>query len=143
MTFPVVFNFFGQPVPAHLVFETGAYLVGFQTYLILRSKELSGAISGETHIWLVVGAIFGALFGSKILAIIESFPEYWSMRTDPRVWLGGKTIVGGLLGGWIGVEFVKHVRGVRGSTGEAYVLPLVLGIAIGRIGFFLTGLPDY
>ena len=143
MTFPVVINLLGQPVPAHLVFETAAYIVGFQTYLILRRRERGTAISGETHIWLVVGAIFGALFGSKILAIIESFPEYWMMRSDPRVWLGGKTIVGGLLGGWIGVEFVKHVRGVRGSTGDAYVLPLVFGIAIGRIGCFLTGLPDH
>jgi len=65
------------------------------------------------------------------------------MRHDPRAWLGGKTIVGGLLGGWIGVEIVKRIRGVRASTGDAYVLPLVLGIAIGRIGCFLTGLPDH
>src|SRR5213075_2775399 len=94
VTFPVLFNLFGWLVPAHLVLETAAYIVGFQTYLILRRREHASAISGEAHIWLVVGAVFGALFGSKILAIVESFPQYWSMRADPRVWLGGKTIVG-------------------------------------------------
>jgi prolipoprotein diacylglyceryltransferase len=146
MSFPVVFNIAGLRVPAHLLFETAAYLVGFQAYLLLRRRELrdaSGPVSGQTHVWIVVGAIFGALFGSKILAILESLPDYWAMRTDPRVWIEGKTIVGGLLGGWIGVEIVKRLRGVRGSTGDAYVLPLVLGIAIGRIGCFLTGLSDH
>src|SRR5262249_36862430 len=123
-----------------------AYLVGFQTYLVLRRRELRdpvAPVSGQTHVWIIVGAIFGALFGSKILAIVESFPDYWTMRTDPRVWIEGKTIVGGLLGGWIGVEIVKRLRCVRGSTGDAYVAPLVLGIAIGRVGCFLTGLSDH
>jgi prolipoprotein diacylglyceryltransferase len=41
------------------------------------------------------------------------------------------------------VEIVKRLRGVRGRTGDAFVFPLILGIAVGRIGCFLTGLPDH
>ena len=146
MTVPVEFNLAGRQIPAHLVFETLAYIVGFQTYLLLRRREARGAnssIGAQVHLWLVVGAVFGALFGSKLLAIVESFPEYWAARADPRVWLEGKTIVGGLLGGWVGVEIVKKICRVHTSTGDAYVLPLILGIAIGRIGCFLTGLSDH
>ena len=59
------------------------------------------------------------------------------------MWLGGKTIVGGLLGGWIGVEIAKSRLGVRAATGDGYVFPLIFGMAVGRIGCFLTGLPDH
>ncbi len=56
--------------------------------------------------------------------------------------LGGKTIVGGLVGGLIAVESIKRLRGIRVATGDLLALPLTLGIAIGRIGCFLSGVED-
>jgi len=56
--------------------------------------------------------------------------------------MGGKTIVGALIFGLISVELFKRYIGVRQSTGDLYAIPLALGIAIGRIGCFLTGLSD-
>jgi phosphatidylglycerol---prolipoprotein diacylglyceryl transferase len=56
--------------------------------------------------------------------------------------MGGKTIVGALIFGLISVELMKRYIGVRRSTGDLYAIPLALGIAIGRIGCFLTGLSD-
>jgi prolipoprotein diacylglyceryltransferase len=143
LTFPVYFHFFGHAVHPHMVMETIAYCVGFQTYLLLRRREIETNTDAVTNLWVIAGAILGALIGAKILAVIESFPDYWAARTNPLIWFEGKTIVGGLLGGWVGVEIVKRIRGVRGSTGDAYVFPLILGIAIGRVGCFLTGLDDH
>ena len=37
---------------------------------------------------------------------------------------------------------MKRYIGLRTSTGDLYAIPLALGIAIGRIGCFLTGLSD-
>ena len=54
----------------------------------------------------------------------------------------GKTIVGGLAGGLIAVELVKKRFGVTSATGDLFAIPLAAGIAIGRIGCFLTGLAD-
>ncbi|WP_240666628.1 prolipoprotein diacylglyceryl transferase family protein [Longirhabdus pacifica] len=54
----------------------------------------------------------------------------------------GKTIVGGLLGGLIGVEISKRFVGVKQSTGDDMVIPIVIGMCIGRVGCFLTGLSD-
>jgi phosphatidylglycerol:prolipoprotein diacylglycerol transferase len=48
-----------------------------------------------------------------------------------------------LLGGWAGVELAKALLGVRHSTGDAFVFPLIVGICIGRVGCFLTGLDDH
>jgi phosphatidylglycerol---prolipoprotein diacylglyceryl transferase len=56
--------------------------------------------------------------------------------------MGGKTIVGALIFGLISVELFKRYIGVRQSTGDLYAIPLAIGIAIGRIGCFLTGLSD-
>lgn len=55
---------------------------------------------------------------------------------------GGESLVGGLLGGLIGVETAKVCIGWKSSTGDDFVLPLIVGISIGRVGCFLAGLPD-
>jgi phosphatidylglycerol:prolipoprotein diacylglycerol transferase len=52
------------------------------------------------------------------------------------------SIAGALAGGIVAVELYKWARGVRGSTGVIWVGPLALGIAIGRWGCLLAGLPD-
>lgn len=143
MTFPVYFHVFGHRVHPHMVMEVIAYSAGFQLYRILRPRFPGAKVPFEQNLWIFVGAVFGALIGSKLLAWVESLPEYWPHRFDPAVWAGGKTIVGGLLGGWAGVEIAKKALGIRHSTGDAFVFPLILGQCIGRIGCFLTGLDDH
>src|SRR4029079_5086076 len=54
----------------------------------------------------------------------------------------GKTIVGGLIGGLVGVEWIKRRLGVTIATGDLLVGPLLLGIARGRFGCSLSGLAD-
>jgi phosphatidylglycerol---prolipoprotein diacylglyceryl transferase len=58
------------------------------------------------------------------------------------LFLQGKTVVGALLGGLIGVELTKKMIGVKQSTGDVFVYPLIVGMTIGRVGCFLTGLSD-
>ena len=142
MTFPVDPYIFGRQVPIHGAMELLAYTAGFQLYLLLRKRTQRPAVPLEKNMWVLVGCVFGAFIGSKLLAWAESPMEYWAQRADPRAWMGGKTIVGGLLGGWIGVEIAKWRLGIKHSTGDLFVFPLILGMCIGRVGCFLTGLPD-
>src|SRR4051794_31363114 len=124
VTFPVHIDLFGQRMHPHLVLEVLAYAAGFQLYRLLRKRERarnpSAVLSFEVNIWLIVGCIFGAFAGSKVLAWAESLNQYWAARADWRAWMGGKTIVGGLLGGWIGVEIAKTRLGIRRSTGDLF-----------------------
>jgi prolipoprotein diacylglyceryltransferase len=143
MQFPHYFHIFGHTIHPHLVMELIGYTGGFQIYLHFRKRWPQAAVGVEQNLWIIVGAIFGALFGSKILAWLESAPDYWAHRFDPQALLGGKTIVGGLIGGWIGVEIAKRVQHIRHSTGDAFVFPLIFGMAVGRIGCFLTGVSDH
>ena len=53
--------------------------------------------------------------------------------------IGGRTVLGGLLGGWIAVEYAKSRLGFRGATGDRFALPVALGLTFGRIGCLLRG----
>ncbi|MBW8879940.1 MAG: prolipoprotein diacylglyceryl transferase [Asticcacaulis sp.] len=140
MHLPVVFHIFGLALPVHLVFETLAYGVGFRLYLWLRKQ--GDRLDDRTRMTALVGAIVGAGLGSKLLGFAEH-PELWQPALDNPIYLmAAKTILGGLLGGIIGVETAKAIAGVKASTGDLYVFPLIAAIAIGRIGCLLTGVSD-
>jgi phosphatidylglycerol:prolipoprotein diacylglycerol transferase len=142
LTFPVYFNIFGITIHPHLMMELIAYPAGFQLYLFLRRRSKHNAVPLNVNLWIVVGCIIGALVGAKILALFEDWPNYWANRGQIKAWMGGKTIVGALLGGWIGVEITKKLNRIGYTTGDLYVFPLIGGMAIGRVGCFLTGLTD-
>lgn len=127
--------------------ELIAYSGGFWLYRVLRRRaraaDRAGVLGLEANLRIIVAVILGALVGSKLLAWAESFHYYRPHWNDPRIWMGGKTIVGGLLGGWIGVEITKRHLGIKHSTGDLMVFPLIFGMAVGRVGCFLTGLSDH
>ncbi len=140
--FPVTLHLGSWHVPIHPVFDMLAYFFGFRLYLYLKKRSRGTQLSWEENAWIFVGCIFGALVGAKVLAWAESPGFYWSLRHDPHFWYGGKTIVGGLIGGWMGVELAKKCMGITVSTGDVCVFPLILGMCVGRIGCFLTGVSD-
>lgn len=124
----------------HTLFEALGYAGGYQFYRWERRRR--GDFLGDEQRWLVIAAAaVGALVGSRVLGVLEQVPRmgwHWEAFLLP----GGKTIVGGLLGGWMGVEAVKRVRGIRSRTGDLFAVPLCIGIAVGRVGCLLAGLAD-
>lgn len=88
---------------------------------------------------IYLGALVGAFFGAKLVYL---FAEGWLHFHDPQRWIvlaTGKSIVGALLGGYAGVEAVKHFLGYRSATGDFFALVAPLGIMLGRIGCVLHG----
>jgi prolipoprotein diacylglyceryltransferase len=130
----------------HPVFETLAYATGYWVYR--RVRERQGDVVAEPQRWTVLAAAaVGALVGSRLLGLAEQWPtvlKAWQSGDLLRLMFspGGKTIVGGLLGGWLGVEVVKKLSGIRHRTGDLFALPLCVGIAVGRIGCLVAGLAD-
>lgn len=136
------------PVPVfglhpHLVFDVLSLFVGTQLFWWLRRRVPQGRRwSTDQTLSLAAGCIIGAFLGAKLIVLLEdpAFTlRYWR---EPAFWAGGKSIVGALLGGLVGVELAKKLEGVRESTGDAFVLPLCVGLAVGRVGCFLSGLED-
>ncbi|HUP67336.1 MAG TPA: prolipoprotein diacylglyceryl transferase family protein [Sphingomicrobium sp.] len=96
-----------------------------------QARELSRIVDPSYFVALALGAVAGAwLFGSaNSLRALIALPSH--------------SIAGALAGGIIAVEIWKLAHGVRVSTGLALVLPICVGIIIGRLGCFYAGLPDY
>lgn len=141
MRFPVYLGFGPIAVHPHWVFEVVAYAAAF--WLYQRQRRLQGdAIDARSRRWVTIAAVVGGLIGNRVLDAFEDPRAVTDAWSDPMALLGGKTIVGGLIGGLIAVEWIKRRLGVVVATGDLLTLPLILGIAIGRIGCFLSGLPD-
>lgn len=143
MEFPYYIWIGPLKVHPHIFFETLAYSLGFQLWRIRQKKlahtEGDSLIDSNQKMWLLAAVILGAALGAKLLAWIET---PWDPATGQWI-LPGKTIAGGLLGGWAAIEFTKYKLKIKQRTGDNYVMPLCIGIALGRIGCFLTGLDDH
>jgi len=140
MHFPVYVWIGPLPLHPHWVFETLAYLVGASLYSSLKQRP--DPISAAHRWWVVAAAFVGAIVGSELLVLLDHPQLTAASVAQPLALLEGKTIVGGLLGAWIGVEVVKRRLGITRRTGDVFAIPLTVAIAVGRIGCFLTGLDD-
>lgn len=133
-----------SPYAIHSLFEMAAYAVGARLYFRERRRTTPATPQRREQSWVVAaGAIVGAAIGSKLSYWLYDPAYAFAGFPDWRRLLEGKSILGGLLGGLLGVELAKRLDGIRVSTGDAFVLPLVVGMCIGRIGCFLSGLNDH
>jgi len=132
------------PVALHTLFEALAYAAGFRVFLWTRRRLAPGAFTESDHVVIVAaGAIIGAALGAKLSYWLDDPLTAFAHFPDWRQLLAGKSIIGALLGGVLGVELAKTLGRLGNSTGDAFVLPLTVGMCIGRIGCFLAGLGDH
>jgi phosphatidylglycerol:prolipoprotein diacylglycerol transferase len=131
----------GRAVNMHWVFEYTAFFIAFRYYIFLR-KLSSDPISSTNRLSIILGAIIGAFLGSRIMALLENPAIEFSMLSFGKL-LNVKTIVGGLFGGLLGVEITKWKLKEKQSSGDLFTLPIIIGIFIGRIGCFLSGINEF
>ncbi len=136
--FPVT----AYPHALHAVLEAGAISSGAWYYRYLRRMSGAANLLEGGNFSVLLGCLFGAALGNKLVFWLEVphlFPLYWN---SAALWFAGQSMVGGLLGGLAGVEVAKKLSGMRHSTGDAFVFPILLALIIGRLGCFLAGLDD-
>ena len=126
----------------HVAFEAIGYGCAITLYFYLRRRSGRAPFPLETIFWLICGCMFGAWLGSKLIVLLENYRTFATTDSWLRLLAGGKSAVGAILGGWVGIELTKHWLQLRTQTGEFFVYPLAVGTAISRIGCFVTGLED-
>lgn len=116
-----------------LGFNFAAYAVGFGVYLY-EAKRRGMNRSMTTEVALV-GVLVGVVFATLAqVAYSLIFPE-----PQTGAFAAGRTIVGGVIGGWVGVEIAKRRLGITQSTGPLWALALPAGETLGRIGCWFHG----
>lgn len=141
MQIPFEPEVFGYNINIHLILEYLAFFVAFRYYVLLRRKS-KDHISSNNRLNIILGAALGALIGSRVVGILEN-PVFDVSQQNIIQLLNTKTIMGGLFGGLLGVELAKKIIGETKSSGDLFVFPIILGIFIGRIGCFLSGVNEF
>ncbi|AZJ34084.1 prolipoprotein diacylglyceryl transferase [Tenacibaculum singaporense] len=141
MELPFEPTLFGYTVNIHLVLEYLAFFLAFRYYVFLRKRK-KDYISSNNRLSIILGAAAGALIGSRLVGVLENPIVTFSTENIIQL-LNVKTIMGGLFGGLLGVEIAKKIIGETKSSGDLFVLPIIVGIFIGRIGCFLSGINEF
>jgi phosphatidylglycerol:prolipoprotein diacylglycerol transferase len=124
--FGILPNIFG--FSSYALFVGLGITLGLSYYLLdARTRN----VKGEGVIEIVSSGLIFGLIGSKIPLILEG--------GDLESIIFGKSIVGGLVGGMIGVLLVKRILSIKLRMGNIIAPAVALGMAVGRIGCFLNG----
>lgn len=139
MQFPIIVEIGTLKIQLHAILEPLGMFIGFRYFLFLRKKNNDQIQSGQ-RLWIIIGAIFGALIGSRLVGGLED-PAALAKAPNPWIYLyTNKTVVGGFLGGLFGVELVKRCIGEKKSSGDLFTYPMILALLIGRLGCFAMGI---
>lgn len=125
----------------HDVFTTAGLLAGLAIYYVnLRRARMLG----WPIFYISIAAIVGGGLGARLITAWEHLPYYSNPGGAPLTMLiahSGKSIVGGLAGGYLATVLAKRAFGYRESTGDHYAAAIPVAMIIGRFGCFLSELP--
>lgn len=127
----------------HYLLEWLALVTGASVYRRRKARQgIADVLQGSTF-HLIVGCLLGAAIGNKAVFWLENPLLLLDVNSASALLLQGQSMVGGLLGGWIGVELAKKITSWTGPrTGDDFVPAILCGILVGRIGCFVAGLHD-
>jgi prolipoprotein diacylglyceryltransferase len=138
MEFPVYIEIGSTKILLHAVLEVIAFFTGFRYFLWLRKKH-GDTIQTSNRTWIIIGAIFGALIGSRLIGGLEDPSQINKADNVLFYFYQNKTVLGGFLGGLVGVEIVKKIIREKQASGDLFVYPMILALIIGRVGCFFMG----
>lgn len=116
--------------PLLMIFSVGV------AWLLLRAPARALKLPRADRAALGLGAFCGAMIGAKLPYVLTD----WAGMLSGSAWFDpGKTILGGLAGGYLGVEIAKAARGIMIKTGDRWAVPVAAAVAVGRLACFVAG----
>lgn len=136
-----------NPIPILLeigpfkVYSYGLMLcIAALVFLCLVRKRIGKLAEPDKEYSLLAFIIFFAVIGARIAYFLVNRNEFQSFYSFFRVWNGGISEIGGLIGGIAGVCIFSVLNNIRFKKMLDVIIPYVaLSFAIGRIGCFLRG----
>ena len=128
----------GIAVPTHGVFVGLGVLAAAMVFVVEARRR------GQTDDRILY-VVLGALLGGAVFMRLGTWLQHVDLRQNaslPEQWMyGNRSILGGLVGAWLGVHVAKRLVGYRQRTGDLFAPAVALGMAVGRVGCLLTELP--
>jgi len=100
-----------------------AYLVAVGVFWYVAKRK---GMASEAMAKVMAAGLVGGLIGANLMQLLAT--------AEP-----GRTIEGGIVGGWLAVIWAKREFGIARPTGDLFALAIPAGEAIGRIACFIGG----
>jgi phosphatidylglycerol:prolipoprotein diacylglycerol transferase len=125
-------------IGTHDLFVALGLLVGLAVF---RAEARHRGVRDERLLVIIAGIIVGGALGGRLSGVLQAL-----VREDGTplylVWaFGGRSIIGGLLGAYLGALVAKRLVRYPYRTGNLFAPAVALALAVGRIGCFLTEAP--
>lgn len=120
----------------HYIGDLAAWCIAFlgAQWVYRRRRNSVEGLARQTAPGYFISLASGAALGAWLLGSLNTLRD-----AHPAL---SHSVAGALAGAIVAVELWKRARGVRGSTGGPFVIPLALGIIVGRLGCLYAGLVD-
>lgn len=128
----------GVALPTHGLFVLLGVLAAAAVFVVEARRR------GQTDD-RVLYVVLGALVGGAVFMRLGTWLQHIDLRQNATLaeqWMyGNRSILGGLVGAWLGVHVAKRLVGYRHRTGDLFAPAVAIGMAVGRVGCLLTELP--
>ena len=120
----------------HYIGDLAAWVTAFvgARWVYRRRPATVESLARQTAPSYFVALALGAALGAWLLGSANTLRD-----VHPAL---SHSIAGALAGAIVAVELWKWLHGVRQSTGGPFVIPLALGVVVGRWGCLFAGLDD-
>ena len=132
---PTLFELGGLAVPTHTFFVVLGAGVAVAVFALESRRR---GVSSNSMWTVAAGALVGGAVFAKASTAWRYVAEGGGFSIQGILVHGGKSIVGGLAGAYFGAVLTKRLLGYRERTGDVFAPAVALGIAVGRVGCFLT-----
>lgn len=104
--------------------------------ILLRRKQKRLPLTGREKLGIGIGAFCGAMIGAKLPFVLS---DWEGLRSGAAWFSHGKTIMSGIVGGYLGVEIAKWSLEIRVKTGDTFAAPVAVAVSLGRVACFVAG----
>ena len=120
----------------HTAFDIVAWAAaGLSMYWVMRRSGRQFPTVPASD-WRYIAAL---VFGAGVGAMVLGTANLWLSQESGVA----RSIEGAIAGGILAVELYKRSAQITARTGARFALPLAVGVAVGRIGCYLSGLGDF
>ena len=132
---PILFHIGQFAVPSHEFFVLLGAVAATAVFAIEARRR---RLSDERLLWIVAGALLCGAIGARLGNAWRYAVTTGDTSVADAFMLGGRSILGGLAGAYVGAILVKRLLHYQRRTGDLFAPAVALGMAIGRWGCFLS-----
>lgn len=122
------------------------YVLGFIAFITLGKWRVRHGLGNGLEVRdvddMLIYGVFGVILGGRLGYVLFYKPDFYLAHPAEivKIWTGGMSFHGGLIGVLVGVAIFCALRHRRWITTMDFVAPLApLGLAAGRLGNFING----